>query len=166
MCDSLYDDTTWLSQVQLAQCCGTFIDDVGCLQIDIPLMQIQTGSTDWELFAIIFAYAMASGNQLVHGVHFDQKKMRNHLLSCIENRELTHFPCASCPVAQQRHHNSALVRTLCHCKLPEEYDDMIVCDLCEKWHNQKYIDYNSTKSEWLCLSCTPTPAKKSKLVSM
>ena len=132
--------------------------------VDIPPVQIQTVSTDCGLFAIAFAYELAIGNQLVHEVRFDQKKTRSHLLSCFENGELTRFPHARRPMVQQIHHNSATVETFCKCKLPEEYDDMIGCDDCGELFHLKCVQCNSSQSEWLCPSCAPSPAKKTKLV--
>jgi hypothetical protein len=101
----------------------------------------------------------------VHEVRFDQKKMRSHLLSCFEKRELTHFPQARRqPATQSRQHNNVTIATLCECKLPEEYDNMILCDLCGKWFHFGCVGYDtSISNEWLCRLCTPPAAKKPKL---
>ena len=167
VCDSLYDDLAGSTKVQLAQCYQTLIDEFGRLEVDIPPVQTQTGSVDCGLFAIAFAYELAVGNLPVHEVRFDQKKMRSHLLSCFEKRELTHFPQARRqPAAQPRQHNNVTIATLCECKLPEEYDNMILCDLCGKWFHFGCVGYDtsiSISNEWLCRLCTPPAAKKPKL---
>ena len=145
----------------------TLIDEFGRLEVDIPPVQTQTGPVDCGLFAIAFAYELAVGNLPVHEVRFDQKKMRSHLLSCFEKRELTHFPQARRqPATQPRQHNNVTIATLCECKLPEEYDNMILCDLCGKWFHFGCVGYDtsiSTSNEWLCRLCTPPAAKKPKL---
>ena len=142
--DSLFNDITGSIKVQLAQCYRTLIDDFGNIEIDIPPVQIQTGSVDCGLFAIVFAYELASGKQVLKEVYFDQKKMRSHLLSCFENGELTAFPYKpQCPSVNQREHNSVTIET-CQCRLPEEYDNMVQCDDCRKYFHQKYIEYTYT----------------------
>ena len=55
---------------------------------------------------------------------------------------------------------------LCECKLPEEYDNMILCDLCGQWFHFRCVEYDtslSTSNEWLCRLCTPPAAKKHKM---
>jgi hypothetical protein len=52
------------------------------------------------------------------------------------------------------------------CKLPEEYDNMILCDLCGQWFHFRCVEYAtslSTSNEWLCRLCTPPAAKKPKM---
>jgi hypothetical protein len=52
---------------------------------------------------------------------------------------------------------------LSECKLPEEYDNMILCDLCGQWFHFRCVEYDtslSTSNEWLCRLCTPPAAKK------
>ena len=56
---------------------------------------------------------------------------------------------------------------LCECKLSEEYDNMILCDLCGQWfHFRCVAEYDtslSTSNELLCRLCTPPAAKKPKM---
>lgn len=163
--DSLFHGITGSTKVQLAQCYRTLMDDFGNLEVEIPPVQIQTGSVDCGLFAIAFAYELASGKQVLKEVCFDQTKMRSHLLSCFENGELTAFPYKRRrPYANQREHNGVTIKTFCQCRLPEEYDNMVKCDDCRKWFHQKCVEYTCTQTEWLCPSCTPPPAKKLKCI--
>ncbi|CAB4013633.1 Hypothetical predicted protein [Paramuricea clavata] len=122
VCDSRYDYLAGSTKVQLAQCYQNLIDESGRLEVDIRPVQTQTGSVDCGLFAIAFAYELTVGHQPVHLIHFDQNRMRSHLLSCFEKRELTHFPQASRQPATQpiRQHNKVKIATLCDCKLPEK----------------------------------------------
>ena len=55
---------------------------------------------------------------------------------------------------------------LCECKLSEEYDNMILCDLCGQWFHFRCVKYDtslSTSNELLCRLCTPPAAKKPKM---
>ena len=118
VCDSLYDDLAGSTKVQLAQCYQNLIDEFGCLEVDIPPVQTQAGSVDCGLFAIAFAYELAVGHQPVHEVRFDQTKMRSHLLSCFEKRELTHFPqtvqARRQPTTQPRLRKNVTIATSAH----------------------------------------------------
>ncbi|CAB3996599.1 Hypothetical predicted protein [Paramuricea clavata] len=121
VCDSRYDYLAGSTKVQLEQCYQNLINESGRLEVhDIRPVQRQTGSVGCGLFAIAFAYELAVGHQPVHLVRFDQKKMRSHLLSCFEKRELTHFPQARRQPATQPIYNKVTSATLCECKLPEK----------------------------------------------
>ena len=64
------------------------------LELFLPCVQQQRGVTDCGLFAIAFAFHLASGND-VSTLMFDQKLMRKHLLNCFEKKKLLPFPCIS-----------------------------------------------------------------------
>jgi hypothetical protein len=49
---------------------------------------------------------------------------------------------------------------------PEEYDNMILCDLCGQWFHFRCLEYDTSLSisnEWLCRLCPPPVAKKPKM---
>lgn len=52
--------------------------------------QKQNGGLDCGVFAIAFATAIAINHKV--DMKFDQARMRAHLISCIEKRELSLFP--------------------------------------------------------------------------
>ena len=121
---------------------------------------------DCGLFAIAFAYEIASGNRVLKDSNFDQMKMRVHLLECLENEEITAFPRSrKASKLRQRNHELQVIQTFCTCNMPEAYDDMIRCDLCDDWFHVKCVNLSSTPAEdeeWLCLSCVP-PKKLRKV---
>ena len=53
--------------------------------------QIQEGPHDCGLFALAFCTSLAAGEDLLN-IKFDQKRMRQHLEMCFENKQLTSFP--------------------------------------------------------------------------
>ena len=53
--------------------------------------QMQCGSADCGIFAIAFALALANGEQ-PGAYYFDQPKMRNHLMECLESKRILAFP--------------------------------------------------------------------------
>ena len=56
----------------------------------IPVQQ-QTGGDDCGLFSIAYSYHAALGEDLL-GITFDQSKMRDHLIACLNQKCLKPFP--------------------------------------------------------------------------
>ena len=55
------------------------------------LVQKQSNSSDWGLFALAFAFDLAD-NLDPSVITYNEKILRKHLLACIENKEITEFP--------------------------------------------------------------------------
>jgi polycystin 1L2 len=72
---------------QLAQCYPLIENK----DVSFPPVRNQTGEVDCGLFAIAYAFELAAGNDPTT-INFDQSKMRQHLLSCLEREEFTSFP--------------------------------------------------------------------------
>ena len=49
--------------------------------------------------------------------------------------------------------------------MPESFDNMIQCDLCEQWLHMKCEKLNSSPEadEWLCRDCRPPEFKRVKV---
>ena len=88
---------------------------------------------------------------------FDQKKMREHLYSCLMKGVLSRFPKISgnevlprpTPVMHK-------VQLYCICRMPEEYDEqMISCDICQEWFHTTCVCVDAKKPprQWKCYSC-------------
>ncbi|XP_070549612.1 uncharacterized protein [Ptychodera flava] len=61
--------------------------------IECPPVQQQVGNKDCGLFAIAFAVEIAEGNvQTIQSFSFDQCKMRNHFVHCVNNNTILPFP--------------------------------------------------------------------------
>jgi hypothetical protein len=58
----------------------------GQLHIEMASVQKQNGSTDCGLFAIANAFEVASGNKCFH-----RSAVRNHLVDCLEKKEILSF---------------------------------------------------------------------------
>ena len=49
----------------------------------------------------------------------------------------------------------------CHCSMPECWDDMVQCELCEEWLHMSYEGFKTAPgSEWLCIVCRPLDSKR------
>ena len=62
--------------------------------ISIKLMNsdIQPNTNDCGVYAIAFAVSLAFGKEPAY-LHFENSKMRSHLLNCLQSGVLTEFPC-------------------------------------------------------------------------
>ena len=156
--DSLYADLTDSTEKQLAQCYQNYIDHAGQLHVKMPLIQQQKGSTDCGLFAIAYAYELASGNgHVCNEMVFEQSAMRHHLVECLEKEEILPFPRALQRATAVRAEKQLVIQTHCICHLPE-YGEMVQCDLCDTWYHLRCTDLIQVPEEsedWLCESCVP-----------
>ena len=164
--DSLFDDLTESTEKQLAECYRGFIDIARQFRVEMCPAQLQKGSVDCGLFAIAYAYELASGNTYLNEVSFDQSKMRNHLFGCFERGEISPFPRnRETDVLRVNGPNELVIETFCVCCLPE-CGDMVQCDLCDNWYHLPCLDLGSCPEddqEWLCDFCAPPSAKRTKL---
>ena len=74
------------------------------LMVTAVSTQQQEGSTDCGLFSIAAAYHAAVGDNL-EGITFNQAAMREHLMECLERKELSLFPttCAATTRCPEKH---------------------------------------------------------------
>ena len=81
-----------------------------------------------------FAYHAARGDK-VEELTFDQASMRKHLVKCFEDEKFTPFPQTSDPVFKSA--SSTVHLSLYCCRMPECYDSMVCCDICNLWYHFK-----------------------------
>ena len=100
-------------------------------------VQWQVGGNDCGIFAIAFATAICNGLEPASLV-LDQPRMRQHLMVCFNNEELTLFPERS----RKRMIRVAKKEKLpvhCTCRLPDRGDLMIQCAKCKTWYHATCI---------------------------
>ena len=61
------------------------------IKFQLPKVQMQKGHTECGLFAIVFAIALAFGDN-PEACKFDQSKMQSHLCACFEKHNISKFP--------------------------------------------------------------------------
>ena len=122
-------------------------------------IQMQPNSNDCGIFAL------ACATELVHGFdpilcNWDVPKMRQHLLTSLENGFITRFPCT-----KERHvpFGSRVKKftkevLYCTCRMPnDKIKAMICCDQCRKWYHKECEGLSTSKSykkvKWLCGEC-------------
>ena len=145
-------------EIQLAECYQTLATD-RTLAVELPPAQTQQGGVDCGLFAIAFAYELANGND-PSDVSFDQGKMRQHLVQCLEKGRLEAFP-RQLNTARFNKRQTYDIGLFCYCSMPECWDDMLQCDLCEEWLHMACEGLKTApKGEWLCSVCRPPKSKR------
>ena len=100
--------------------------------ISIKLMDsaIQPNTNDCGVYAIAFAVALAFGKEPAY-LHFENSRMRSHLLNCLHSDVLTEFPCRR----EQRKSLYVQAHTVplyCTCRMLES-DLMFQCTKCQRW---------------------------------
>ena len=122
----------------------------------VPTVQQQQGGVDCGVFAIAFALHIALGDDL-ENIIFEQSSMRQHLLTCFSEQKFEPFPCREIVPSPSPHKQPNLIKLYCTCLMPETYDDMIACDVCERWFHLKCVGMPQSPPEeesWICKNCT------------
>ena len=119
-------------------------------------VQQQRGSLDCGVFSVAYAVEICMGRNPQHAL-FDQEKMRQHLYLCLSNGALKPFPGISSRSEDLPRPTVSLttVELYCKCRMPEEYDDMVCCDVCDRWFHMCCMNLRSDTlpDKWMCYSC-------------
>ena len=125
------------------------------IKVVYPAVQRQRGSSDCGAFALAFATSLCSGENPA-AITYCQKKLRSHIVSCLENRCITSFPCYSKRKAPKVH-TEVTIDIICLCRLPE-YGNMICCHACGEWYHENCVKapkaaWEEEKFIWVCNTC-------------
>ena len=94
---------------------------------------------------------------------FEQRKMREHLVKCLERGLFEPFPRNKVTPRFRKRQNYD-IRLFCSCSRPECWDDMIQCELCDEWFHLTCEGLETApEGEWLCRVCRPPDNKRVKL---
>ena len=80
-------------------------------------VQMQAGGSDCGVFAMAFATAICFG-QSPGKFHFDQQRMRDHLVACLEKQEFSMFPIRKERRQGRKVKSSETVALHCVCRMP------------------------------------------------
>ena len=125
-------------------------------------VQKQVGSSDCGLFALAFA------TDLCHGLDplnqkYDQRFMRQHYVSCLENGAMTSFPKTVKRVPLHLGCKKTSIAIYCVCRLPNDKKEYIECFKCREWYHPTCVTVpawalNSNKN-WKCDKCKEASAR-------
>ena len=156
--DSLYDTLTSSMEVQLSQIYGT---NKKRLLVKLPEVQKQSNSVDCGLFALAFAveFCLSGFNGGTH-VTFNQRYMREHLVSCLEKGEFRNFPHSLLEHKGKIKSKSIVIESNCECGQADTVENMVGCEWsrgvkkCNVWKHMSCAGLNGLKDDellnWYC----------------
>ena len=151
--DSMSGDLSSSMQCQLAKIYGG-TGNSDSIRVELSPVQQQRGAADCGLFAIAFSTDLAFGEDPTK-ISYEQTKLRDHLLKCLENEEMEQFPRAKQPAATNVR-TFATIPVYCVCRMPETLDNMVECEACVRWfhYNCVGIDNERHTISWKCSDCS------------
>ena len=129
------------------------------LHFHLMNVQGQPNLYDCGVFAIAFATELAHTSDPV-ACRWDCKRMRQHLLSCLEKGEMTTFPKVGrrrVPFGM-RVHKFFKEEIYCVCRMPNDKSKMMIqCYNCFKWFHCDCMSLPAKESykdkKWMCIIC-------------
>ncbi|XP_078702586.1 uncharacterized protein LOC144928228 [Branchiostoma floridae x Branchiostoma belcheri] len=140
----------------------------GTISVVVPKTEQQTDGISCGLFAVAFAWEAAAGAD-VEQIRFDQRKMRAHLLSCLEAENLTAFPKLRRRKTERRITVETVIKVFCDCRRPQSIGKMLQCDLCSEWFHFRCIGLSAKEARskplehWECPKYRPPSSKRPRL---
>ena len=131
------------------------------IRLDVMNIMRQPNAYDCGLFSIANITELAFGLNPGKCV-WDTVKMRQHLISCLENQKMERFP-----VLKERRipFGGAVIFSVeedifCICRMPyNKTVDMIQCGACSMWFHNNCVAIENVKDycdkKWLCDKCKP-----------
>ena len=153
--DSAYSCCPTICKAQIAALLSTSQPAIELRFMDV---QMQAGGYDCGLFAIAFATAVVLGQH--PGLFcFDQRKMRQHFKTCLEQGCITMFPLKKMR-RRIKVKTTEPIPVFCHCRMPEltQTTKWIECSNCKEWYHadacvQVEPKYFVLKCKWFCAHC-------------
>ena len=151
--DSLHGTLSPKAQRVVADLIQSQVAYVTIQYVDV---QWQSNGYDCGLFALANATALCDGTD-PSTLSFDQSKMRQHFLACIEKNNLQQFPVRGQRRIIRPPHIQK-VEVFCVCRLPDDGSEMIQCCQCQEWFHTSCIRVprawlKNPNIPWLCTSC-------------
>ena len=111
----------------------------------IPPTQQQDNALDCGLFAIAHMTEFLHTKQIQPNIRFDTSRMRDHLITCFENKYLTTFSKLDKREIKRKFGTRKLEITLYKCCYkPDVVADMIACRICKNWYHKPCIQTPGT----------------------
>ena len=148
--DTLNASISTTTKVILAKLVCTSQD---LLTIEASKVNTQSGTSDCGVFACAYVASLAHG-QDPSIIVYDQQKMRDHLIMCIEKEEISLFPVAR---AKRKSSKLKTIDIHCTCRCPYTGEKNVQCNTCRKWYHvsclQNMQGSDNMKEKWFCEAC-------------
>ena len=150
--DSLYSLVSAETQLIIARLLKTKKES---FTIQIAKVNKQSGFDDCGVFAAAYCTSVAFGYDPT-SVVYNQECLRQHLLSCLENKKMTPFPT----IRNRRVAFTYIsVKVYCDCRCPYTGQPMVACNKCKRWFHIECLKDMTLKDmkqrrKWYCSSCS------------
>ena len=114
-------------------------------------------------------FALAIATDLCHSVDpvtqsYDQSKLRQHYVNCLESRKMAPFPKTSRRVIHHLGTEKQTIAIYCVCRLPNDKQEYVQCFHCHGWYHPSCVNVPEwalkTKRRWRCDKCMSKNIKK------
>ena len=125
------------------------------ITVDVCNVVKQAGASDCGFFALAYATAVCHGLDPT-ALCFDQRKLRQHVVDCIENKFVTPFPVTREHSQRKPVLFSLAFKIYCVCRLPDDGSKMVACSKCSKWFHLQCTTITTEEEleqDWFCSKC-------------
>ena len=129
--------------------------DGDMLHVHFTNVQLQRNSYDCGLFSIANATTLAFGRNPVNET-YDTTKMRSHLITCLENKEMSLFPTKKFSGKRKPTKKVIKLELFCLCMMPDTGTLYVICDECSKEYHPGCVNIEgpvTDSMEFLCPLC-------------
>lgn len=129
-------------------------------------VQRQANDKDCGLFALAFS------TDVCHGIDpatqsYDQVKLREHYVSCLDSRNMVPFPRTTRRVPYHLTTRNTTVPIFRVCRMPNDKKEYVQCSQCCGWYHPTCVNIPmyaiSTNRKWRCDKCRASHARKPNL---
>ncbi len=131
----------------------------GSIEVNLLCTQQQLGTSDCGLFAIANMFSMALGCNL-DSIEFDQSKLREHLLHCLNNQEVNMFSHKVLLEKKDVISMQQKISVHCKCHVYKQTEYLIKCTKCEKRYHFKCLNLKDNvellavmHEDYICTKC-------------
>lgn len=125
------------------------------IRVEIVPVQQQEGVHSCGLFSIAYATELCY-NSKPESVHFEQHKMSEHLIQCLNDQNFRPFPKSTgIETIPRPTRVFRKIKLYCTCRMPEFLDKrMIACDRCGEWYHCSCVLADGNIPDcWICIVC-------------
>lgn len=163
--DSLYHN---VSPIAISHSCHMLLHTGDTITFLNENVQKQISHNDCGLFALAFA------TDLCHSIDpatqfYDQGKMREHYVSCLDSLDMVPFPRTSKRVHYHPTTKRKTVAIYYACRMPYDKREYVQCSKCNAWYHPTCLNIPkwaiSTNRRCRCTTCRGMSARKPNLHS-
>ena len=151
--DSAFDDLPHNEQLVVSSLAKT---EKKILKAKFSNVYMQTNGNDCGLYAIANATALAFGRD-PSKEQYIPNKLREHLIQCLENKEMRPFPTAKGTSKRRKAiKKTENLQLYCVCKMPDTHTNYFLCDKCSDEYHPECLGLDMLQHKdrsFICPAC-------------